>query len=94
MRILNLKTQDGKKLKIGLRKYSYRGEFYKCSIKILNQTVQDVIKFLNKYNKECNIKKEHVVKFNYNKSVLNKNKNTKLPSNKLSKKSSKKTSTK
>ena len=77
-------------LKIGLRKYSYRGEFYKCSIKILNQTVQDVIKFLNKYNKEYNIKKEHVVKFNYNKSVFNKN--TKLPSKKLSKKSSKKTS--
>ena len=77
-------------LKIGLRKYSYRGEFYKCSIKILNQTVQDVINFLNKYNKECNIKKEHIVKFNYNKSVLNKNKNTKLPSKKLSKKNSKK----
>jgi autotransporter adhesin len=76
-------------LKIGLRKYSYRGEFYKCSLKILNQTVKDVINFLNKYNKECNIKKEHIVKFNHNRAILS---NNKIQSKKNSKTLSKKTS--
>lgn len=69
--------------KIALKKYSYRGEFYKCSRKELNLVIKDIIKFLNKYNKNCNIKQENIIKFLYRKnSIVNKKLNSKKKSKK------------
>jgi hypothetical protein len=67
-------------LKICLKKYSYRGEFYKCGYSKLNLIINDIIEFLNKYNKNCDVKKENIVKFNKKiilKNSKNNNKNSK-----------------
>ena len=70
--------------------YNYRGEFYKCELKIIKDVFNETIELMTKYNKDCNCNKECVTKMKENDNKI-KNKNQ---SKKMSKKANRKASRK
>ena len=92
----NYSEQFENLLKYSLEKFLYRGEFYKCDIKIIEKNIRSIINFLKKQNEKFIISKQ-IQKFynnkidNYKSIKKTGKKSNKKTSKKLSKKTSKKT---
>lgn len=84
----NYSEQFENLLKYSLEKFSYRGEFYECDIKIIEKNIRTIVNFLKKQNEKFIVSKQ-IQKFFNNK--INIKKSTKKTSKKSTKKSSKKT---
>jgi len=50
-------------LKIYLENYLYRGEFYKCNIKIIENAIRDIVKFIKNSKKDSDINSKSIIKF-------------------------------
>ena len=87
----NYSEQFENLLKYSLEKFSYRGEFYECYIKIIEKNIRTIVNFLKKQNEKFIVSKQ-IQKFFYDN--INTYKSIKKTSKKLSKKISNKPSKK